>query len=201
MNPKEISYPKQLLVEGRDTEVFFLALIRTLSLGDIQLQNFGGKDELADFLSALVASPGFKTKVNSLGVVRDADNDALSAFRSVCSGLRKSKLTVPKEPAVIFDGNPRVGVFILPNAESRGMLETICLDSVSNDPAMVCISEYFRCLEDVGLVPSNIDKAKVQAFLASRQKPGLRLGQAASKGYWQFSNQIFDNLKRFLISL
>jgi hypothetical protein len=50
------------------------------------------------------------------------------------------------------------------------MLEDLCLESVSEDPAMLCVDEYFRCLEErLEMLPRNPSKARVRGFLASME--------------------------------
>jgi hypothetical protein len=44
-------------------------------------------------------------------------------------------------------------------------------------------------------------KAKLHAFLASRPKPDLLLGQAAHTGYLPWDSSAFDLLKQFLQAL
>lgn len=83
----EIKSAIQLLVEGNDQRNFFEAFIDHLSLENIQIQNFGGVSELRDFLEGLVSSTGFRQIVQSLGIVRDAETFAGSAFQSVQSSL------------------------------------------------------------------------------------------------------------------
>ena len=61
--PKEITFRVQLLVEGNDQRNFFEAFIEHLSLADIQIQNFGGVNELRAFLLALANAPGFREAV------------------------------------------------------------------------------------------------------------------------------------------
>ena len=39
---KTIKTPTQLVVEGRDAEVFFSALLENMQARDVQVQNFGG---------------------------------------------------------------------------------------------------------------------------------------------------------------
>ncbi|MBM4081454.1 MAG: hypothetical protein FJ278_17250, partial [Planctomycetes bacterium] len=56
---EEIRSPKQLLVEGKSGVSFFNALIRHLGLADVQIQDFGGKDDLRGFLNAFSLAPGF----------------------------------------------------------------------------------------------------------------------------------------------
>jgi hypothetical protein len=82
------------------------------------------------------------------------------------------------------------------------MLETLCLQSVTDDPAVQCVDDFFRCLEREGLKsPTNLAKARAHVFLASRPRPDLLVGQAAHAGYWRWDHAVFDQLKEFLRSL
>jgi hypothetical protein len=64
---------------------------------------------------------------------------------------------------------------------------------------MCCMEQYFQCLKQKNLpLPGNISKAKVQVFLASRHKAGLRLGEAAQAGYWPWEAEAFGEVKDFL---
>jgi len=200
--PRPIAEPRQIVVEGSDAEAFFKALLRAMGLGGMQVQNFGGKDELRGFLKALSKSSGFRGQVVSLGIIRDAETNPASAFQSVCDALRHVGLTAPHNPESLEGSGPQVAVLILPNATTAGMLETICLQAVADHPAMQCVHDYFDCVNRrLGLLPNNMPKARVQAFLASRPKPGLRLGEAAEAGYWDWDNPVFDHVKRFLRTL
>jgi hypothetical protein len=79
------------------------------------------------------------------------------------------------------------------------MLEDLCLRAVAQDPAMLCVKQYFKCLQQQGLsLPDNMSKAKVQVFLASRPKAGLRLGEAAQAGYWPWNENAFEQVRDFL---
>jgi hypothetical protein len=131
-----IAYSKVLVVEGHDAFQFFKALLRHLNLlAEIEIRNSGGVDDLSTYLRVLAGTSGF-SGVNSLGIIRDAEDDATAAFASICNGLAQTKLSVPDNPMVIVEGKPRVSVFILPDCASQGMLETLCLQAVSNDPVM-----------------------------------------------------------------
>ena len=57
------------------------------------------------------------------------------------------------------------------------------------------VHEYINCIKKSGHSPNNIDKAKVHSWLASREKPDLRLGEAAECGYWPFDEKSFDPYK------
>lgn len=125
-----IEKSRVLVVEGRDEELFFTAFIDNckdkLNLPDIQILPVGGKSRLPGNLKALVKSPGF-SEIISLGIVRDADEDARAAFQSVCSALRSAGLSAPPAPLVSAGSNPSVSVIILPGDNNPGMLEDLCL--------------------------------------------------------------------------
>ncbi len=197
-----ISYSKVLLVEGRDAFHFFMALLRHLGmLTEIEIRNFGGIDDLTKYLETLRITPGF-TNVNSMGIVRDAEANATSAFDSVCSSLRRVGINVPQHPMAMATGQPNVSVFILPDCSNPGMLETLCLQAVRDEAAILCVKRYFQCLDEQSVtLPANKPKAQLQTFLASRARPGLLLGQAAHAGYWPWDNPAFASPKQFLRAL
>ncbi len=60
---------------------------------------------------------------------------------------------------------------------------------------------YLECLATQQLSIINLEKAKVQAFLASRPKFVAHVGEAANKGYWPWENTAFSALKKFLEEL
>ena len=54
--PLPIVQPKLLLGEGIDELRFFSALLLNLGIGDLQVQQYGGKDNLGPYLKLLSAS-------------------------------------------------------------------------------------------------------------------------------------------------
>ena len=195
--------PKLLIVEGRDEEEFFTPLLEILEIKDVQIAGIGGKTFLRARLKALKADPQF-SMVISLGIMRDADDDASAAFQSVQDSLRDAGLPFPVEPmSAISTSVPSVTVMILPPNAGKGELEDLCLAAVSEDPAMPCVDRYFECLEISGASrpKKDLTKARARVFLSSRQDPTLAVGVAAKKGYWQLNAAIFDSVKDFLRSL
>lgn len=190
--------PKVLVAEGKDEENFFEALLKHMCLHDIQVMGIGGKTQIRGRIKALINSPGFNNVI-SLGIIRDADDDPVAAFQSVCEALRNAGLPVPQRTLMPIGNRPKVVVMILPKQNVPGMLEDLCLEAVQSDNAMPCVTQYFECLQAQDLnLPRNISKAKVHAFLASRSKPDLRLGEAAKKKYWPFDDNAFQQVKTFL---
>lgn len=201
--PRPLTHARQLVVEGRTPVIFFEALLRSLGrTDDFQLQDFGPVQDLRTFLKSLRRLRGFTRQVTSLGIVRDAEADAANAYRSVRDALAAVKLPVPPTPGVLAPGPPRVAVFLFPDCASAGMLEDLCWQAVTGDPASPCVDEYFACLQRRGVPsPGNLAKARVQAFLSSRPRPGLLLGQAASAGYFPWAHTAFGPLTQFLQAL
>ena len=192
---------KVLIVEGEEERRVFSALIDHLNLPDIEIRDIGGKTKFHTNVRTLKITPGFH-RVTSIGVIRDADDDPDGAFQSVCAALQNAGFARPKKPLQPVGCLPQVVVMILPDGETPGMLEDLCLKSVKEDPAMRCVDEYFECLQERdGRLPSNLSKARVHAFLASRERPGLRLGEAAQKGHWPWEHPAFEQVRQFLNTL
>ena len=196
-----IQWPYLLIVEGKDEELFFDAFIHDLGLKSIQVMPIGGKTKLRENLKALVRSSRF-SKVRSIGIIRDADEDPIAAFQSVRDALRNAEIPAPERPLSPTSLSPKVTVMILPNEYESGRLETLCLKAVKDNPAMICVDEYFQCLQRRSLtLPKNMDKAKIHVFLASKEEPDKRLGEAAQAGYWPWEAEAFDQVKTFLRQL
>jgi hypothetical protein len=192
--------PKLLLGEGKDEVRFFNALLARLSITDIQVVDYGGKTRLKDYLEALAQPPvsGFAGLV-SLAVTLDADTDAAAAFASVCAALANAGLSVPGVHSLFAGTNPRVGVWILPDGGTPGMLEDLCMASVQTDLALPCVDEYFQCvLRRAARQPNNVAKARLHVWLASQVEPDKRLGEASERGYWPWDAPAFQPLISFL---
>ncbi len=199
--PTRLSSDRLLVVEGNDEVRFFQSLAKHMGLPSVQVLNIEGKNNLRARLKALTMSPDFGHVVR-LGIVRDADQDPEIALQSVCDALKRVGLPVPNFPLNFAGSNPGVGVLILPGSKQTGALEDLCLATIAEDPAMYCVEAFFHCLTQQQLnLPANTAKAKVQAYLASRPKAGLRLGEAAEAGYWDWHSPVLDEVKNFLQKL
>ncbi len=197
----EIKQKKQLLVEGKDQQNFFEALITHLSLSDIQVQNYGSVNGLRSFLMVLVKARDFAS-VSSIGIARDAEVSARAAFESVQGALGKAGLFVPAKVGEREGGNPDVSVLILPEDDEPGMLETLLCRTLEGMKVNRCIDDFFECAE--GLPDVSIDKpdkARAFAYLTTRPDPHHSVGVAAKNGVWDLDHQAFDEARDFLRAL
>ena len=202
--PKAIEKSTQLLVEGSDQENFFKKLAEHLQLRHIQIQDFGGVNQLREFLSGIfVKAPNFST-VESIGVVRDAESSADAAFQSVKDSLKNAALPVPEEigrPSSV--GNPKVQIMIFPDGQHSGMLETLLCRSFADTPIGRCVSDFIDCarLSANTTSESRLDKARAHAYLATRPFPLHSVGIGAQKGYWPLDHNVFGNVREFMQKL
>lgn len=198
---RQIISSKQMLVEGRDDQLFFEALVAYIGIDEMEVRPYNGKTNLRPFLRSFAATPGF-SQVVSLGVVRDADMYPTRALQSVRDSLVAANLPCPVTSLSPAGDKPKVTVFIVPDDHTPGELEDICLGAVNVDPAMDCVVKYMSCVNStVASPPEEHSKAMVHAFLASRQRPDLRLGEAAQAGYWPWDSPAFARVKRFVQTL
>jgi hypothetical protein len=204
---RPIGAPKQLLVEGRTPEIFFREWIDALGLnGKIEVRDFRSLAELDNFLKLFTSYKEFKETVESVGVIRDAeDKPAAAAFQSACESLRKVGLVCPEKPGTFGPGPKRTGVFILPDCAQPGMLETLCWSILETDPkskqAVDCVTAHFQCLGKAGVQTRNPHKARVWSYLAGRGEFEPQVGRAAQAKVWQWNSPALRTLSQFLRDL
>lgn len=196
--PQQLRFPALLVGEGQDEVRFFTALLKEMRLESTQVEQCGGKTGLRTYLRTLRLRPDFG-QVHTLAIVRDADTDATSAFHSVCDALQTQRFAIPPAPGQWAPGAVRVGVWLMPEGRTPGMLEDLCLAAVREDRAMACVEEYLGCLaQRLSASSHHTAKARLHVWLASRPEPDLRLGEAAEKGYWPWEHVAFTALREFL---
>jgi hypothetical protein len=200
-----INKDKIIVVEGKVEEKFIGALLNFLDIRDYQIFSVGGKCNFKNFLPSLVMTSGFY-KVRSLVVIRDADNNAHSAFQSICSIIRRSKaqppLTLPRGINQYSTGTPRVGIFIVPGNSDNGILEDLFLQTVHGSPSMGCVNQFIGCISVLFVdQPRILSKAKSHAYLSVTRETSNDVGEAALKGYWDLNSPALDDLRTFLSRL
>lgn len=197
--PITITQSKLLLGEGKEEELFFTELLKYMGINNIEIVTYNGKDNLSNYLKTLQLIPGFADLI-SLGITRDADNNKDTAFQSVYTALKNNNLPTPETNQK--ENKLSSKIFILPNNNEPGMLEDLCIQSISNEVGISCVENYFQCIQNqTGRQPNNMAKAKVHAWLASQIQPDKRLGESAKAGYWNWDNLAFEPLKNFILSL
>ncbi len=219
---REIRTPGIILVEGRTVEMFLRELIeKGLDLKErVEARTFGEKEaaKLKLFLNTFATRAEFRQRVERLGIIRDAEkDDASKGFGSVLSAIRgfneenpSFALPVPDELAVVTSaqqGRPQVGIFVLPDCQKPGMLETLCLAAVeemersAQTTLLPCVTGFFECLSKRGRKPANAVKAQFAGYALAADVIDPQLGRAAQKGAIPWQAKAFDPLKVFVRSI
>ena len=196
-----------LLVEGTDEVRFFYALLKSLGIGHIQIASVDGKDHFAPVLKNVLMTSRNYQRLRRLVLVRDADDNAQAAFQSLRSALTGAGLSVPSETFLRWAmGHPSVSIAILPDGESRGNLEDLCLRSLEGSAeylsVLSCVDQYLDCRGESPDADSGAhSKARLHAYLAVGNRPGRRLGEAADAGAWDWNSPALQLLADFLRQL
>ena len=187
-----------LLVEGRDEVNLFDALMKHCfdAESEIQVIEAGGKDSFSRSLKAIRTASRARPTLRALGVVRDADEDAAGAFRSVCDHLRNARYEPPPTHGQFSGAVPSVGVYIVPDGTDPGAIETLCRRSREGDDIARCVGEYINCLtRNKAMRSGNVDKTFAHAYLAAMNNPLARVGEGARQGVWDFESPAFAELR------
>jgi hypothetical protein len=163
-------------------------------------------------MGTVIPTPGFGD-VRAVGVMRDAEErvatDALQtvsqAFACAFPGAPSLKRSGELESATYRGRTIHIGAFIAPDGHNPGMLEDLCIAAVPTEAperdVTECVEQYVQCLESRGVPNPRWSKRRAHTYLASREKPGLKIGEAAKAGYWDFSHDCWLPLKHFLHTL
>lgn len=101
----------------------------------------------------------------------------------------------------VTEGNPQCGIFIMPDNESGGMLESLCLESIQNQVILESIDQYMRAVEknDAEMYAKlNQPKSRILTYLAGRHPYSNTVGLGAKQEHFDLSHECFDCVKHFL---
>lgn len=208
--PIEIKERKLILAEGADAYWFIIRACEAFGAKGIQVLNFGGIDDLSDYPSTLKQLSGFE-RVESILIARDAERDPDSAIKSIKSSLKKAGLPVPVKAFKFTNTSPRIAYMIFPGFSldknnkislSEGRLEHLCLGTLKDDAIMSCVVKFIDCLESQGKKLKYPHKTKVHAYLAGKDDfVGLKIGEAAKAGAWDWAHSLMEPYKQIIIKM
>ncbi len=199
--PKLENRDRVLIVEGYSDLLFYAELLEVLGKQDeVFIKPFNGKADLAVKLETFL-TPQVLAAKRAIGVIVDADTSAANT----ASELTKLLTRLADQPVVLgawTKGKPRVGLFVTPDGNSDGEIETLVWQAWSADPAngqpRKCIDEFVGCMTRAGLKAQSPHKALVNALLAIRNDDDPRLGPGARAKVFDFNRPEFSPLKEFL---
>lgn len=193
---------KLVLCEGGDDLIVMQCLCRAREIAQFKIEPFLGKDNFNNVLRALPTRPEFsRGEVESLAIILDADSDNAASWQKVRDAVQKSFQVHLTEPGVFAGRTPRIAGFIVGGPDGSGMLEDLCLHSVSDKPGYECLLSYFSCLSEKTGTKKYHSKGRFRAWMASQDEYELHVGLAATRGHLPFEHAAFDSLVRFLASI
>lgn len=201
---------KLLLVEGKDEELVLPRLCERRDINfkssSISIQQRGGYTELLKGLKIDLNSAVSKG-INIVGIILDADENVDSRWRAVRDRLIQTGYSnipaLPDKTGTIIPGDdindlPTVGVWLMPDNEDSGMLETLMgllVRDRENNPVW-CFAEQATAsiYENHQPFPENRKpKAVLHTWLAWQKKPGTPIAQAITATYLDANNPAADH--------
>ena len=135
--------PRVLLVEGQDDE----HVVRHLRERNLPMPEFGiiDRKSISNLLRAIEADV-LAPRRTAVGILVDADESLDRRWQAVTDRLRRARITPPSAPdptGTIIDGNPRIGVWMMPDNESSGELENLVARMIPASDAVWPLSEAY----------------------------------------------------------
>lgn len=203
-----------LLVEGPDDVRFFGAFLSYLGKDHVQVSAVGNKHEFRRVLQNLFKARRFD-RLRCLGMIRDSDENPQGALQSLQDAVKAAGLPEPMDVGAQADMHSiSVYIELVPGIGQAGSLETLLWELLL-DSEKECIGKYLDCMSRLCEV-RNMDKSRLYSYLAAgpipeccsdgngaarRVKTGLRLGESAEKGVWDWEDAVLCRVRELLEAL
>lgn len=180
---------RKLLVEGSDDQhvVWALCSKHNLPITFDVLDN-RGVGNLLKSISVWLKTSSLET----LGMILDADEEIAKRWQEVKDRLERSGYELPDEPArggtiLRQEGLPVIGIWLMPNNASSGMLEDFLKLLIPEDDQL--LPEAERTLDRLesrqinGYKHVHRAKSLLHTWLAWQNSPGMPIGVAITHSY------------------
>lgn len=138
---------KVILVEGEDDKTLMLSLNQPKE--GIFVLNGYSKDKLGKKLNDIKnGTTEFQEDISSLLIIVDTDGNLDGRKEEILDLLKKYGLELPTDYKLGTIQKLQfisVGIFLLPNNEEPGSLETLLLKSISHDSLLTCTEKLIDC--------------------------------------------------------
>jgi hypothetical protein len=191
-------FDQTLLVEGADDQHIIWALCQKFDVvHNFDVKDCKGIDNLFLQIPIILKTSGLKT----LGVIIDADSDLNKRWNELKSIFLKSNISIPdilpNEGLILTNLQVKIGVWLMPDNNSQGMIEDFIKFLIPADDNLVGeAKDILHKLEGNQLQkykPIHSAKALVHTWLAWQEDPGTPLGLAITKKYLTTNNVAICN--------
>jgi len=177
-----------LLVEGKDDLHVISALCVKFKIPEnFKIKDTEGIDKLLEQVPVRMKQTGIKT----IGIIIDADVNLAGRWQQVLKVVGQKMPNFPNEPSmsgtVHQENNLRVGVWIMPNNQLNGMLESFIEFLIpDSDELLPIINTHLDAIENNKMNQYKLihrDKAMIHSWLAVQEDPGTPMGLSITKKY------------------
>lgn len=170
-----------------------------------QILEKGNRPELLKSIRQMVTT----TKYPAVGIMVDTDHNSSDCWAEVVKGFARTEIQLPSSPhsagTIIpaAPGQPRVGIWLMPNNTSPGELEDFVTGMIPEDDAewpLACkyidgIPQATRKFEN-----GKTGKAQLYAWLSARKEPA-RMGAAIGADELQINSPLCQTFLEWLTQL
>ncbi len=199
------SIEKLLIVEGIDDKYVISRLLqrRKINYQQFEIHDAGGIKPSLNTFSIAIKSGNYE----NIGIVVDADTDLLKRWQDIKNILTiEGYKQIPQNPnskgTIIVDAKeelPTVGIWIMPNNKTTGMLEDFISFLVPTDDELLPIAQnQINEIIKAGknrFSQAHKSKAIIHTWLAWQEMPGTQLGKAITYRFIKSQQYILDDGK------
>lgn len=205
MKKRLMDHAKILVVEGKDEQYLIPELLEKCGVlwprnpHPFEIQEQGGVENI--LANGFIQTKLKESRLQALGIVVDADEAPHEKWQSILREIPASYGAPALLPpgGLILPGphadGPRLGVWIMPDNQTNGMIETLIAqlrkgtpDLLEHIDASICqarkLGAAFRTV--------HTDKARVHTWLAWQDPPGAPMGQAVLKNMLKVDDPILN---------
>ncbi len=203
---------KILLVEGKQDARVIPYLIEANGIvweinkkPIVYIRDCEGNNNLVD--SDIIISELQASELSTLGIIIDADDDALASWQSIRNASLKGIPDIPQflpEDGLIHTTSEGIkfGIWIMPDNKTRGMLETFLISIIptGNEPLWQFAQEAAQEAKSKGakFKDTYLDKASIYTWLAWQDPPGLQIHEPIKYSKEQILNPQHPNAQKFV---
>ncbi|MCI5145331.1 MAG: hypothetical protein D3923_07310 [Candidatus Electrothrix sp. AR3] len=187
-------HEKVLLVEGADDQRVIPELVEKNGIpwGDkpkdwiVQIKSMGGVENLdKNLINIELKASGLKI----FGIIVDADEEPANRWQSMRNCLLDRfpdlPAELPKNGLIHGTGEIKLGIWMMPDNQKRGMLETFLEFLLPDDSQALWELSKQSCekatAQGAPFKASHIDKARIHTWLAWQNPPGRQLHDAVKQ--------------------
>jgi hypothetical protein len=204
------NFNKKLLVEGNDDKHVILALCKKYQICEnFDIIDCKGIDNLLKQIPLTFKTSGIET----IGIIIDADEDLQSRWNCLKHILStngcKVLQTLPKTGLILENDSQeagvKIGVWIMPNNDSNGMLEDFISFLVPRgDELLPVVHSTLDNIENRQLNRYSVNhksKAVIHTWLAWQENPGTPMGLSITKTYLSADGATCHDFVQWLTNL